>query len=230
MPSTSREAGSGPRRALIVAAHTVDADLACGGTVRRLTRDGWDVRYLIVTDGSADCINPSMSAAQSACWRRRAQQQAARLLDAGVRFLDVSLSPFADPQELRAPIVRELREFRPQAVYTHDPVPVVLDEHRVNHVAHRLTGLATADAVYPLARNRHSFPLHLEAGLRTHRVSALYLWDTPAPDVQRDVEHELHAKMAALRFHGLLVDDGQCHGVPSVALATERFKRLLLAP
>ena len=40
------------KRALVIAAHPDDADLGVGGTISKLSLNGWEIRYLIVTDGA----------------------------------------------------------------------------------------------------------------------------------------------------------------------------------
>ena len=41
--------------ALVLFAHPDDAEFMCGGTVARWARDGCDVHYVVITDGSAGC-------------------------------------------------------------------------------------------------------------------------------------------------------------------------------
>lgn len=49
-----------PQRALVVAAHPDDAELAAGGTIALLARQGWRVRHVIVTDGSRGSHGPAL--------------------------------------------------------------------------------------------------------------------------------------------------------------------------
>jgi nucleoside-diphosphate-sugar epimerase len=46
----------------------------------------------------------------------------------------------------------------------------------VNHSDHRAIGEATLDACFPLARDLLSFPHHLQAGLKPHKVKDLLLY------------------------------------------------------
>jgi hypothetical protein len=46
------------RRALVVSAHPDDADFGAGGTAALLAQAGWEVRYLVVTDGSKGSDDP----------------------------------------------------------------------------------------------------------------------------------------------------------------------------
>jgi len=122
----------------------------------------------------------------SASWRRARRSSATR------------------PRSSRAllgAITREIREFRPFAVYTHDPEPVIIRDSFVNHSDHRVTGLATVDAVYPTARDRLNFPEQIAAGLAPHKVRELYLWGANQPNYHADVTAVLDAKLAALLAH-----------------------------
>ena len=104
-------------------------------------------------------------------------------------------------RELLGDITREIRAFRPHAVYTHDPEPVIHDQGFINHNDHRLTGLATVDAVYPTARDRLNFPEHLEDGLETHKVAELYLWGSNKASFDVDISAVVETKIEALMAH-----------------------------
>ena len=40
------------KRGLVVVAHADDAEYGCSGTVARLVAEGWDMAYVLCTDGS----------------------------------------------------------------------------------------------------------------------------------------------------------------------------------
>ena len=40
------------KRGLVVVAHADDAEYGCSGTVARLIAEGWDIAYVLCTDGS----------------------------------------------------------------------------------------------------------------------------------------------------------------------------------
>jgi LmbE family N-acetylglucosaminyl deacetylase len=190
------------RRALVVAAHPDDPDFGAAGVSALLARAGWDVRYVVVTDGSKGTDDPSLTPEQLVD-RRDAEQRAAAealgLLD--VRFLEFTDGELVHGREVLGSITREIREFRPFAVYTHDPEPVIINDAFVNHSDHRVTGLATVDAVYPAARDRLNFPEHIEDGLETHKVRELYLWGSNAPNFHVEISEVVEQKIAALLAH-----------------------------
>ena len=55
LPVTAPETDN--KVALVVAAHPDDADFGAGGTAALLAQAGWEVRYLVVTDGSKGCAH-----------------------------------------------------------------------------------------------------------------------------------------------------------------------------
>ena len=190
------------RRAIVVAAHPDDADFGAAGCAALLARAGWEVRYLVATDGSKGSDDPAFTPERLVATRQQEQRDAARLLGVmDVRFLDFTDGELVPSRTLVGAIVREIREFEPFAVYTHDPEPVVIRNSFVNHSDHRVTGLATVDAVYPAARDRLNFPEQIAAGLRPHRVRELYLWGANEPNFDVDITAILDLKIQALLAH-----------------------------
>jgi len=236
-PGEPDEAAGELRRALVVAAHPDDADFGAGGTAALLSQAGWDVRYLVVTDGSKGSDDPAFTPERLVETRAEEQRLGARHLGVQqVAFLRFTDGELVASRELLGAIVREIREFRPFAVYTHDPEPVIITEGFVNHADHRATGLATVDAVYPAARDRLNFPEHIAAGLQPHKVRELYLWGSNAPTYDVDISTVLERKIEALLLHASQFgkeseafiraaherwSDAQGH-------ALERFRRIVL--
>jgi len=190
------------RRALVIAAHPDDADFGAAGVSALLARAGWEVRYLVITDGSKGTDDPTMDSARLVATRAREQEDAARILGvADVRILGYTDGELLVTRQLLSDVTREIREYQPFAVYTHDPEPVIIQNAFVNHSDHRATGLVTVDAVYPTARDRLNFPEHLAAGLSTHKVRELYLWGVNEPNFSVDITEVLETKIEALLAH-----------------------------
>lgn len=190
------------RRALVVAAHPDDADFGAAGTAALLAQAGWEVRYLVITDGSKGTDDPAMDSVRLVETRAGEQNDAARILGVtDVRFLDYTDGELLYTRDLLSDVTREIRDYQPFAVYTHDPEPVIIQNAFINHSDHRATGLVTVDAVYPTARDRLNFPEHLEAGLSTHKVRELYLWGVNEPNFSVDITGVIETKIEALLAH-----------------------------
>ena len=118
-----------------------------------------------------------------------------------VRFLHQPDGALANELPLRELLVREIREFRPDAVLTHDPEVLFYRGGGINHADHRAAGIAAVDAVYPAARNAMAFPDLVRAGFAPHKVRRLYLFWPGQPTVWVEVGATVDRKIQALRCH-----------------------------
>lgn len=100
---------------------------------------------------------------------------------------------------MRVDLVAAIRRWRPDVVFTHDPeqpYPPYL-----SHRDHRVVGRAALDAVYPLARDRLSFPELEAAGLAPHIVRGVWLFASAAAHIAVDVGATFERKLAARLTH-----------------------------
>lgn len=179
---------SSPPRALVVAAHSDDEALGCGGTLARLAARGWDVGVVFLTDGVGARQPTGEEPAQQ---RAMAADQAltamgARLLK-GCDFPDNALDSL--PLLTLVRVIEEVaREFRPQLVLTHHA-------HDLN-VDHRLAHQAVLTAFRPMPDSPVEAILCFEVASSTGWNSAAL----PAfnPTLHVDVAATFAAKLAAL--------------------------------
>ena len=108
--------------------------------------------------------------------------------------------------ELLRDVVRYIRRLKPYAVFTHDPNQIVRNMF-INHPDHRCAGEVAIDAVYPIARNRPSFPELLDEGLEPHSVKEVYLWTASDVNFSVDITDVLEVKFEALRQHNSQFQD-----------------------
>ncbi len=200
-PSQSDDADQ-PKRALVVAAHPDDADFGAAGTAYLWSQQGWEFHYLVCTDGSKGSEDDSITTRQLIDMRRQEQRDAAALLGVkDVTFLDHVDGELVPDRTLLGDVVRVIRQVRPDAVFTHDPESIIVNDVFVNHADHRATGLAAIDAVYPAARDRLNFPEHIAEGLTTHKVSQIYIWGSPQANFEVDITDVIAKKIEALLAH-----------------------------
>ena len=113
----------GYQRGMVVVAHPDDAEWGCAGTVALWCAMGWDVVYVMCTDGSKGSSDPEMTAQQLVEVRTREQQNAGKVLGLrNVVFLgyeDAMLQPTLD---VRRDIAREIRRHRPGVVICPYPM------------------------------------------------------------------------------------------------------------
>lgn len=131
-------------RFLFVGPHPDDIEVACGGTVARLTQLGKQVAFVVVTDGGVGSVDPSLTMEALVPLRRQESLSSAELL--GVR--DVRFLGYPDGADYSLPavvkdIVAAILDFRPQVVLCPDyTVPSEC------HPDHLNAGKAATDAVF----------------------------------------------------------------------------------
>jgi LmbE family N-acetylglucosaminyl deacetylase len=190
------------RTALVVAAHPDDGDFGSAGYVAQLAGDGWQITFLVCTNGAKGTEDREMSRERLIALRRDEQREACRRMGVEtVLFLDNEDGELTYDRAFLESIVRAIRTVRPHTVLTHDPTDVIIRDSFINHPDHRATGTATLDAVYPTARDHLNFPEHLEEGLEPHKVRRLLLWGTNHPNFDVDITGVVDTKIHALTAH-----------------------------
>jgi len=194
---------------LAVAAHADDLDFGAAGTIASWANQGANIYYLILTDGSKGSEDEKMTGEKLAKLRQNEQRLAAKVL--GVK--DVTFGGFIDGElsnspEVRYPIVKRIRELKPDIVMTTDPTFYYSDEDGfINHPDHRNAGQATLDSVFPFARNAKTFPDLLDKGLAPHVVRDVILINFIKGNFVVDITKTFEQKIEALKKHITQIKD-----------------------
>lgn len=187
---------------MVIAAHPDDADFGPAATAARWIDEGSEGWLVCCTSGDAGADDPNTDPLELGALREREQRDAAAVVGyAGLTFLHQPDGALANDLVLREHLVREIRTFRPDAVFATDPEVLFHGDRGVNHTDHRAAGIAAADAVYPAARNAMAFPWLARDGLEPHRVRRLYLFWSNLPNARVDVSATIGRKIDALRAH-----------------------------
>ena len=192
-----------PAQVMVVTPHPDDAESAVAGSVARWICEGKDVIYVVCTNGDKGSNDISMEPEELARIREQEQLAAAKLL--GVReviFLRYPDQALEDTSEFRKEIVRLIRMYQPETVVTVDPY-----RRYLGHRDHRITGQVVLDAIFPYARDFHSYPDLLEQGLQPHRVREVLLWGSEEPNYRSNITDTFDIKIAALGCHRSQVGD-----------------------
>jgi LmbE family N-acetylglucosaminyl deacetylase len=188
--------------ALVIAAHPDDGDFGAAGYTAQLAARGWDVYFLVCTNGSKGTEDREMARERLIALRREEQREACRRMGArDVFFLDNEDGELTYDRAFLEQIVRYIRMLRPHTVLTHDPADIIIRDSFINHPDHRATGTAALDAVYPTARDYLNFPEHLAEGLEPHKVREVLLWSTNQPNFDVDISGDVDRKIHALSAH-----------------------------
>lgn len=110
---------------IAVGAHPDDAEIACGGTLARLARQGYKVGIIDLTDGEPTPHSPGPHV------RLEEARRAAELLGVTQRVtLDLPNRRLFDSFEARVALAKEFRKFRPKVVIGFgDKTPLASPDH-----------------------------------------------------------------------------------------------------
>ena len=225
----------GPKKALVISAHPDDSEFGAAGTSYLWTKQGWEFTYCICTDGSKGSEDPNMTKEVLVPLRKDEQRAAAAVLGVKeVMFLNHVDGELTYNRDFLKEIVRVIRTLKPYAVFSHDPGQIVRNMF-INHPDHRATGEIVLDAVYPMARNRPTFPELLNEGLEPFSVREVCLWTASDTNFDVDITEAMDKKFEALACHESQIDDME--GLKQRLLQfwrdpdgrfLERFRRIVL--
>jgi LmbE family N-acetylglucosaminyl deacetylase len=189
-------------RVLVVSAHPDDPEFSAGGSVAKLAKDGAQVTYVIVTDGSQGGEDPDQKDSELANIREKEQRAAARVLGVKeVEFLGYKDGHLAHDLKLRRDIVRMIRKYKPDLVITHLPGRLLDAPMGGSHPDHIAVGEATFAAVYPDSRNPRAFRSLLKEGFQPHEVKEVWVPYWTNGDFFVDISSTLGQKMESLKKH-----------------------------
>ena len=205
---------SGVERILCVVAHPDDLEYGISAAVAAWTAAGVQVDYLLMTAGEA-----GMRRAPAEAGPLRAREQRAACDVVGVN--DLTILDFPDGlmepgPTVRKAIAKQIRTLRPNIVVTSNfdlEVP-----WGINHIDHRVTGEATADAIRD-ADNRWIFTDLLDEGLEPWKADLFLVGGVAEPDTYVDVTGEaLEKGVASLEAHEAYLADLPDHPAPRAML------------
>lgn len=187
--------------ALVIFAHPDDAEFMCGGTIAAWAKEGTDVHYCVVTDGSAGSNEPGVTREGMIPIREAEQRAAAEVL--GVRSL--SFLGFRDGElevnlDTRRAVCRVVRRVRPEVIVAPDPSQLWFRRRYINHWDHKQAGMLALCAVMPDAPSRPQFSELLDEGLEPFEIPHLWLASDDA-DTYVDITKTLETKIASLEAH-----------------------------
>ena len=194
---------------LAVGAHPDDMDFGASGTVAKFVEEGAEAYYLILTDGSRGSQDPKMTHRKLAQIRKKEQEEAGKVLGLKkIFFLNHTDTRLLADFSLREEISRIIKTVRPNIVITMDPTFYYSQKSGfINHTDHRAASLATMDAVFPLSRDRLTFPQHEKEGLKPHKVEEILLVSFEKRGFLVDITKTFPKKIKALSLHKSQFDD-----------------------
>jgi LmbE family N-acetylglucosaminyl deacetylase len=198
-----------PKVVLGIAAHPDDLDVGSGGTLAHFASLGAEIHYLILTDGGKGSNDLSITSTQLVEIRHAEQKAALEIIGGkSITFLDYPDGELKVTMELKKQIVKVIRKIKPDVVITMDPTVIYSASNGIiNHPDHRSAGQATLDAVFPLARDRLSFPDLYNNGYQPHKTATVLLVNFNENNFAVDITHTFETKLRALKAHASQFDD-----------------------
>lgn len=191
-----------PRTVLAIGAHPDDLDVTAGGTLAKFAKQGAVIHFLILTDGGKGSDDVSVTTAQLIETRRHEQQTAFAILGGeSITFLDHPDGALEVTMDLKREIVQAIRRVKPDVVISMDPTVLYsVEANTINHPDHRAGGQAVLDAVFPLARDRLSFP-ELYDQFKPHKTPTILLANFEKGNFTVDIADTFETKMTMIRAH-----------------------------
>ncbi|HRE49019.1 MAG TPA: PIG-L family deacetylase [Aggregatilineales bacterium] len=194
---------------MAIYAHPDDPEFFSGGLLAKWGMAGKRLIYVLATSGDKGTDDPTMTADQLTALREAEQRAAAACAgDSTVIFLRYGDGTLAHTLDLRRDLTRVIRQHRPDVVITNDPATYYFKNGGINHPDHMAIGAAALAAVYPSARDRHTFEeLWRNEGLEPHKVRQVYLSGTWHPTHKINITDVFERKIAAINEHHSQVKD-----------------------
>ena len=194
---------NGFSRGMVVVAHADDAEFGCSGTVAKLCAEGWEMVYVMCTDGSKGSSDREMTGEELSRIRREEQINAGKVLGLkDVVFLDYEDSLLQPTLEMRRDIAREIRRYQPDVVICQYPMRTLDGGWGVGHPDHFAAGEAALAAVFPTARDHMTFREELlDQGFEPHKVAEVWIMGHPEPDLWMDVTEHMDTSVKAMMEH-----------------------------
>lgn len=199
-----------PQIVLGVGAHPDDLDVTAGGTLAKFAAQGAEIHYLILTDGAKGSQDPTMTSTQLVEIRHSEQKAALKLIGGStITFLDYPDGELEITMELKKQIVKAIRTVKPDVVIAMDPTVIYsVKTGSINHPDHRAAGQATLDAVFPLARDRLSFPDLFEE-FKPHKTPTILLANFNNENYTVDISETFETKEKMIKAHSSQFGEGE---------------------
>jgi len=188
---------------LAIGAHPDDIEFSCTGTLLKLKEKGYQIYYIIATNGENGFKIKHKPTKQRIQIRHHEQLNAAEKL--GVKevfFLNYRDGYLIYNNELREKLVKIIKKVKPEIIFSFDPANRDFESINLNHRDHRNIGEAVFDSVFA-ARNRYMYPGEL------HSISYFYFFGTNIHLANHfeNITKYIEKKLEILKEHKSQFDD-----------------------
>lgn len=181
---------------LSFAAHPDDLEFSSTATLRKYKDKGYDLVYVIVTNGENGFKVGSGKNREERIQTRKEEQSAAakKMGVMEILFLDYTDGFLEYTEKLRKQIVELIRKYRPELIFSFDPANRSYTNLNVAHRDHRVVSEVVLDACFAAKNN------FMYAG-EPHRVSKLYFYASTNPNHFENISDLMEFKLELLACH-----------------------------
>lgn len=177
---------------LALGAHPDDIEILCGGTLALYEQQGHSIFIALTTSGNQGS-NEYDNRDKIAAIREEEQLEAAKILNAKVRFMRFDDEGLINTAETRRAVINSMRWADPDIIFTNYPHDPSTD--------HGTTGKLVSDLILSMPGRNIPADEHPVA----KKISVFY-WDVPAgidfaPEVYVDTSNVIQVKLEALSKH-----------------------------
>jgi LmbE family N-acetylglucosaminyl deacetylase len=195
------------KRILAVQPHYDDNDIAAGGTLAALVKNGAALYYLTVTNDLVGVIDQTLDDASAEKQLRSDQIQAGEIIGVeGQYWLGYPDAGKYDYFEVRTRIIEHIRLIRPDFIFTCDPW-MAYEAHN----DHILTGKATAEAAILFGMNRIRTSPEIDKAFSKNPfdITGVVFYGTSYPNTVFDISETRELKHQAIdRYRTQFTADG----------------------
>lgn len=186
---------------LAAGAHPDDIEFSCTGILRKFIEMGWNVYYIVATNGENGFKIGHKPRKQRIEIRRREQLNAAQKLGVKkVYFLGYKDGFLKNDDGLRKKLVQIIKRVKPEIIFTFDPANRTYENINLQHRDHRNIGKAVFDAVFA-AKNRYMYPGN------PCKVGYLYFYGSEKPNYFENIAKYINLKLDVLKEHNSQFSD-----------------------
>lgn len=180
---------------IAVGAHPDDIEFGCPVTLKNFIKNGYNVYYIVATNGENGFKVKSLSSKERIEIRKNEQIEAAKKVGVKeVHFLGFKDGFLDYTENLREKITLIIKELKPEIIFTFDPANLDFDNINLNHRDHRNIALAVFDSVFA-AKNDFIYP----DKNGKHRVEKIYFFGTNIPNLTVDITEHIDFKLDVLK-------------------------------
>ncbi len=182
------------KRVLAIAAHPDDLEFTSTIMLRRLISEGYDVYFLIITNGENGFKLKGYNKAQRIKARKKEQLKAAEMI--GVKkviFWNYRDGFLEYDEDLRKDLVTLIRKIKPEIIFSFDPGNKTFSNLNLFHRDHRVAAESVFDACFAA---KNSF-IYSKQG-KPHRISKLFLYGSDKPNFFIDITEDMQYKIDVL--------------------------------